>query len=977
MARGRDYGSWGPERIARYTTHNELAQKNMLLFSMNVNSLNNKTDQLADLFRRIGYPYIICFQECKHGSLSLPNYHQMIKKDRQVREGGGVAMLVHKSCKYKILESPFIEGLFETQCVEVSIGNENIRIYNVYRPPQNRNKTLFLDFLKLLKIDKSFKKNIVVGDINFDLNDPDNSDISATFAILGMATLVDIPTRCTEHSETVIDHAYSSLKKTKCLVLQSDISDHFGLAMVKENLKPFIPDRGKTTAIAPRQDSRSLDYFVNYLKWMRDAGLMEPVLNNHTTEAFSIFQKLMNEAVTICCEPRPRCKKFIPLQPWFTKGMYQSRSKKQTLLEEAIKSKDSTKWSLYKTYRNSYNRILRRAKILHYQQEFDRAKGNGKLTWSIANELTGRNRAQAEIDEIEGCQTEVQKCETFNNFYLGVAQKLSSKLPPKKNSFESYLPKVSVKPGEFKFRDVSPKEVGNIIKNLASKTSTSHDYISNKMLKKVCDIIKVPMAHLVNLSMKIGFMPTDWKLGKVTPIFKSSDPTLVTNYRPISILPSLSKCVESAVYNQVIRYLESNNILFKDQYGFRRKHSAEQLLLKLHKAIFEAKSDNKWACVVYLDLAKAFDCCNIDIMIHKLNHYGLPIKFFTSYLRQRAQYVQIGNTKSEIGEVLNGIHQGTILGPLLYLLYCNDLPQNTLLSCFLFADDTSLFNSAESQKELFETTNKELDKLSDWFASNKLSVNAKKTRFQIFNSPGEYETMKLYLMGSEIERCWEGGNEHYFKLVGIRLDEGLTYRYQVEHVRQKIAQSLSLIIRSKAFLSYRAKILLYNSLIQSHLLYGVSIWGGTNAIYIDKLISLQKKAIRLVVGAPYNSHTKPLFARLQILEFGDLYKLSLLKIANSKINPTYDTPKSPLECFNIQPVTVTRSSQTTNLVIPFCSRESHKRLCIHQVPFFYNKFNYLTLLDNSSNITDLFHSTCIENYRKFVCLRKKCHSCKR
>ena len=156
MARGRDYGSWGPERIARYTTHNELAQKNMLLFSMNVNSLNNKTDQLVDLFRRIGYPYIICFQECKHGSLSLPDYHQMIKKDRQVREGGGVAMLVHKSCKYKILESPFIEGLFETQCVEVSIGNENIRIYNVYRPPQNRNKALFLDFLKLLKIDKSF-----------------------------------------------------------------------------------------------------------------------------------------------------------------------------------------------------------------------------------------------------------------------------------------------------------------------------------------------------------------------------------------------------------------------------------------------------------------------------------------------------------------------------------------------------------------------------------------------------------------------------------------------------------------------------------------------------------------------------------------------------------------------------------------------------------------------------------------------------
>ena len=154
------------------------------------------------------------------------------------------------------------------------------------------------------------------------------------------------------------------------------------------------------------------------------------------------------------------------------------------------------------------------------------------------------------------------------------------------------------------------------------------------------------------------------------------------------------------------------------------------------------------------------------------------------------------------------------------------MPSNTKLSAYLFADDTSLFNEAETQKELFESTNKELDKLSDWFSSNKLSINAKKTRFQIFHSPGELEDMKLFLMGNEIERCWEGGNEKFFKLVGIRLDEGLTYRYQIAHVRQKVAQSLSLIIRSKAFLSYRAKLLLYSSLIKSQLTYCVSIWGG-------------------------------------------------------------------------------------------------------------------------------------------------------
>ena len=143
------------------------------------------------------------------------------------------------------------------------------------------------------------------------------------------------------------------------------------------------------------------------------------------------------------------------------------------------------------------------------------------------------------------------------------------------------------------------------------------------------------------------------------------------------------------------------------------------------------------------------------------------------------------------------------------------------------------------------------------------------------------------------------------------------------------------------------------------------------------MISLQKKALRVVVGSPYNSHTAPIFGRLQLLEFNDLYKLSLIKLANTKINPSHDTPGSPMECFQIQTPTITRSNKTTNLVIPFCSQKSQERLCIHQVPFIYNSINHLTLLDKSANITDLFHSTCIERYRKFTCLKKKCHSCKR
>ena len=760
MAQDGDYGSWETERVARYTTHSELAHKCMLLFSLNTRSLRNKKDKLEELFRRIGEPYVICFQEIWHGDFTLPNYYPMIKCQRKNKEGGGVGMLVHQTCKFKLLNSPFIEGLFETQAVELAIGKEKIRIYNIYNTPTCK-KNQFLDFVKLLKIDQSFKNNIVVGDMNLDLDNPENSDISSKFAVQGMATLVDIPTRVSSGSSSVIDHLYTSIPRAECRILQHDISDHFGVALIKESIKKNKTNTNVSANSVPRQDSRSLTYFKDFLKCINWAS----VINNKTTESFAIFERILKEAVTLCCEPRPVNKKMIPKQPWFSKGMGISRYNKEKMLREAIKSKDTEKWQIYKIYRNHYNRILRRAKIFYYQKEFDKAHGNGKQTWSLANELTGRAKNKVEIGEIEGCKSEKEKCSAFNKYYLNVAQELAQKLPKTDKSFMDYLPKRKVPSGDFKFRHVSPQDVCDIISDLTSKTSCSHDLISNKMLKCVADQIKFPLAHLINLSMELSFIPTSWKLGKVTPIFKHTDPTAIGFYRPISILSSLGKCLEAAVYKQIIEYLEYNELLFPDQYGFRKKHSTEQLLLKLHKAIFGAKNNGKWSLVIYLDLAKAFDCVNLQILLKKVDHYGLPVEWFRNYLEQRAQYVQINNNKSEIGEVTTGVHQGTILASVLYLLYCNDLPYNTILKAYLFADDTSLFYEADNQKDLFDIANKELAKLENWFSANKLTINASKTRYQIFSSTGKVEQMNLTLMGNNIERCWEEGKEHYFKLV--------------------------------------------------------------------------------------------------------------------------------------------------------------------------------------------------------------------
>ena len=201
--------------------------------------------------------------------------------------------------------------------------------------------------------------------------------------------------------------------------------------------------------------------------------------------------------------------------------------------------------------------------------------------------------------------------------------------------------------------------------------------------------------------------------------------------------------------------------------------------------------------------------------------------------------------------------------------------------------------------------------------------------------------MNLTLMNKKIERVWEGGQEKFFKLVGVRLDEDLSFKYQVHHVSQQIVQAMSLICRSKASLTYSMKIMLYRALVESRLLYCLSIWGGASQSYLGKIITLQKKVARVVFGAPYNSHTHTLFGKIGALQFADLYKYNLIKIGNRFVYPFKDTPTGFLECFGIQPKTGTRSGQKNNLLVPFCKNKSLERLCTNQVPVIYNSLKVI------------------------------------
>ena len=279
-------------------------------------------------------------------------------------------------------------------------------------------------------------------------------------------------------------------------------------------------------------------------------------------------------------------------------------------------------------------------------------------------------------------------------------------------------------------------QLENAFASLKANKSSGYDDISADVVKSVSDEIFVILKHIFNISLAKGDFPGKLKIARVTPIFKKGNNTLVSNYRPISVLPCFSKLLECIVYNRLYKFLVENNILYQKQFGFQNAHSTEPAILQLVNQITEAFSQGKYTLGISLDFSKAFDTVNHNILLEKLKAYGIQsenLKWFRSYLSNRKQFILYDDFKTEMKIVKCGVPQGSILGPLLFLIFVNDLNNSTkVLDPVLFADDTNIFCSDNNIRTLFETANQELSQINDWFLANKLSLNVGNKKYFIF-----------------------------------------------------------------------------------------------------------------------------------------------------------------------------------------------------------------------------------------------------
>ena len=553
--------------------------------------------------------------------------------------------------------------------------------------------------------------------------------------------------------------------------------------------------------------------------------------------------------------------------PWITRGLLHKMHKRDLIKKKAISSNDRVMWEQFKCARNQANNAIKHAKKRYFSDNLEASKGNPRKTWNLINELSSRNTSKSSnILEIQvdnrTISTSGDMAEAFNEHFTNIAQVLAQEVPVAEVNPEFYL---SYTDKAFCLNTPSLDVVFNLLRKIDEKKATGLDMIPSKLLKMAASIVAPSLTAIFTKSILTGIYPTEWKTARVTPVFKKGVKSDLNNYRPISVIPVVSKVFEKIVYDQLYQYLNDNKLLSSCQSGFRSLHSTLTALLEATNS-WSVNIDNGFLNgVVFIDLKKAFDTIDHEIILRKLSYFGADqatIKWFQSYLSDRTQRCNVNGSLSTTSNVTCGVPQGSILGPLLFLMYINDLP-NCLRDAAprMFADDTNITLSAKTVADLKLAVTSELNNLTCWLRANRLSLNVAKTELMIIGS-----RQRLHSQCDEIDICIDEKmikRVDHTKSLGLTIDAQLSWSKHVEEICKKASSAIGGLKRVRPFISKDLTVQIYNALILPYFDYCSPVWDCMSGYLSDKLQKLQNRAARVITKLPFDTSSNLLLAKLK------------------------------------------------------------------------------------------------------------------
>ena len=856
----------------------------------NISCLQSYMSLLDNNFSVIGVTET-WLHDANHDKYNLDGYNQ-INNYRTSRIGGGVSLYIMQCFEYIERKDLFrmesyIECLFvEVQTLDKSEKHKLIGV--VYRPPDTRVE-LFNDaiseVLSILKTEN--KKCYILGDFNLNLlnsdKHPPTDDFINIMFSYSFVPVINKPTRISNKSATLIDNIFvNDIDAAHFFhgILFTDISDHFPLFYIDSSSKLNKNQRKLSYRDYSHTNINSFTDKLTRQDWSNVTN------SNNPSEAYTHFHNIFINTYNSCFPYKQAKNNYKNKKVWLTQALKNSIKNKNKLFILTRRHPSELNFSNYKKYRNRLNQLLRTAERNHYEQLFSDNRLDMRKKWSIIKDIINKKKTNNLTDTILSNGMKIKDknkiANTFNNYFVNIGTDLAKSISPTATTPSQYLPEPN--PNSMYLYPVVDEEVEKIIKELKI-SSPGWDNISNKVVKVAFKSFITPLTHVLNLSIMNGFFPCEMKIAKVLPFKKNGDTLVVSNYRPISVLPLFSKILEKLIYNRILKFIIKYNILYPHQFGFREGHSTGMALITMVDKIVTALDDGKIAIGLFLDFSKAFDTVDHSILFSKLERYGirgLALTMMKNYLSDRYQFVEYNGVQSEKLLIKCGVPQGSILGPLLFLLYINDLPNvSKVLSTTIFADDTNMFITGSDAYSMINTINTEMKSVVNWLNCNKLSLNVSKSHYMLFNNKKVMPNCSIFINGQQVERVCET------KFLGVLIDEKLSWKSHISFLKKKISRNIGILRKAKKVLNESTLLNLYYSFIYPYFLYGIEVWGSAYKTNINTLFKLQKRIVRLISNAKYLASTAPLFEKHKLLNIFQLHiyknQIYMFKFVNNKL----------------------------------------------------------------------------------------------
>lgn len=871
--------------------------------------------------------------------------YKLVLQERAGSRGGGVAIYTRDglSCETSEILSTTHNALkFKIQNLEGC----NFSGLLIYKFPKS-NRELFISELTN-NITTLGNNSIIMGDMNIDiLKHGDSSTYLSLLTSLGFESKNFSPTREVAQSATCIDHVFyrsglaNGISITEHQVIPVGLSDHHSILF---KLNGF----GRRAAAGLANAKK----FKRVTNWeMLNSALIsenwgEILSGNNVNTVYDTFLHRLNTHVSDSTSLVRITASQQRRNPWAS-SLLVRLSKQKNDLYLLVKKFNNNSY-LKSQYKKISKKVQSQAAIdkrKYYGDLLDDSLSNPRRYWQIIRGTMGGQKNMIErvtVDSIthQVLGNEAKVANLFNNYFIGITRSLAGgSLPPttsQSSCTNTTTPSPPIRsPANSLFMyPVTSAEILEAIGLMSNKRSVGIDGIKVELIKNCAYSLLEPLSIIINLSFTSGVFPDGLKTAVVIPIFKAGARDEISNYRPISLLPIISKIIELIVKNRIITFLEHNKFFSDRQFGFLAGRSTDGALLSHITDIVSHIERGSFSVALYLDIKKAFDTVDHGILLNKLEKCGIrgPIlNWFNTYLRNRYQVVRIGEGLSSSEIVTSGVPQGSILGPILFLIYVNDLLQLKISGrLYSFADDTSILFSAKTKTELINKINYDLKSLTVWFWEHKLHPNLNKTKIVSFGfqNINLHKTIKLHLnpFCKVSCNCLFLDQVSEIKYLGITLDEKLSWGPHTVNLQNRLRKLNYMMYHVNRLVTRKHLLRIYRAMYDPVLRYGIIHWGHAPKKFTTPLKVLQKYCIRIIAGIKKRDSTKKYFKDFEILNFDQILKLFSAKYGHRHFS-SFGLAETPIPGLR---------DRGPTLVKPNWRRDSSRAQAAYSIPTTFN-----------------------------------------